>query len=143
LSKQPLVITSRKVQTCTTTINVIQPEEELFMDHNTMFGQDVVESFLYLHSFTKYDDLAIQSKTTTSTGIAMKTTPKRPFTTSPTQYHDYSKVFSETALHQLPMHQPWDHGIELKPGASMCNCSIYVFTPKEAEALKEYITEHL
>jgi hypothetical protein len=38
--------------------------------------------------------------------------------------------------------QPWDHVIELKPGASMKNCSIYRLTPKESLALKEYIEEH-
>jgi hypothetical protein len=59
LTKQPLVITSRKMQTHATTINVIQAEEELFTDHNTIFSQDAVENFLYLHSFTKYDNLAI------------------------------------------------------------------------------------
>jgi hypothetical protein len=111
------------------------------MDHKMTFGQDAVESFLYLHSFTKYDNLAIRS--TTSTGIAVKTTPKQPLTHIPAQYHNYSKVFSETALHWLPKHQPWDHVIELKPGASMHNCGIYRLTPQEAEALKEYITEHL
>jgi hypothetical protein len=91
------------------------------MDHKTTFGQDAVESFLYLHSFTKYDELAIQSKTTTSMGIAAKATPKQPLSHIPAQYHNYSKVFSETASHQLPKHQPWDHVIELKPGGSMRN----------------------
>jgi transposase InsO family protein len=61
----------------------------------------------------------------------------------PEQYQQYSKVFSEEASHRLPQHQPWDHAIELIPGATMKNCGIYRLTPKEENALKEYITDHL
>jgi hypothetical protein len=42
LSQQPLVITSKKVQTRATTINVIQAEDELFQDQNTTFGQEAI-----------------------------------------------------------------------------------------------------
>jgi hypothetical protein len=101
-----------------------------------------MEVFLYNHSFSKYDHLAIHPKTTTSMEIAAKNAPKSPMNHVPSQYSKYSKVFSETALHWLPQHQPWDHVIELKPGASMKNCSIYRLTPKESLALKEYIEEH-
>jgi hypothetical protein len=102
-----------------------------------------MESFLYIHSFAKYDDLAIRAKTTTSTTLATKATPKLRNELLPGQFQRYSKVFSETASHRLPTHQPWDHAIKLKPGSSMRNCGIYRLTPKESEALKEYITEHL
>ena len=75
--------------------------------------------------------------------IAAKDAPKVAMDHIPSQYSKYSKIFSKTALHRLPQHQPWDHAIELKPGASMKNCSIYRLTPKESLALKEYIEEHL
>jgi hypothetical protein len=143
LSRQPLVIMSRKIQTRDTTINVIQAEDELFQDQDTTFGQEAMESFLHIHSFAKYDDLAVRAKTTTSTTLATKATPKLQNELLPVQFQRYSRVFSETASHRLPTHQPWDHTIELKPGSSMRNCGIYRLTPKESEALKEYITEHL
>jgi hypothetical protein len=61
----------------------------------------------------------------------------------PEKYHLYSKVFSKEVSHHLPQHQPWDHAIDLVPGATMKNCGIYRLTPKEETALKEYITDHL
>jgi hypothetical protein len=132
---------SRKPQTRATTINALQPEEEPWIPEDT-FAQEAMEVFLYNHSFSKYDHLAIRAKTTTSTEIAAKNAPKSPTNHVPSQYSKYSKVFSETASHRLPQHQPWDHVIKLKPGASMKNCSIYRLTPKESLALKEYIEEH-
>jgi hypothetical protein len=35
----------------------------------------------------------------------------------PAQYQMYSRVFSEEASHEFPPSRPWDHTIELKPGA--------------------------
>jgi hypothetical protein len=143
MPKDMLIITSKKEQTRATTINVIQAEDELFQDQDTTFRQEAMESFLYIHSFAKYDDLAIRAKTTTSTTLAAKATPRLQNKLLLVQFQRYSKVFSETASHRLPTHQSWDHTIELKPGSSMRNCGIYRLTPKELEALKEYITEHL
>jgi hypothetical protein len=42
-------------------------------------------------------------------------TPDNP--NIPVQYQMYSRVFSEEASHKFPPSQPWDHAIELKPGA--------------------------
>jgi hypothetical protein len=35
----------------------------------------------------------------------------------PPPYQMYSRVFSEEASHEFPLSRPWDHVIELKPGA--------------------------
>ena len=59
LSQKTLVITSRRAQTCTTTINVIQPSQEVPDIVDAMFSQEAMENFLYMQSFTKYDHLAI------------------------------------------------------------------------------------
>ena len=59
LSQKPLVITSRKMQTRATTINVIQPSQEVPDIVDAMFSQEAMENFLYMHSFAKYDHLAI------------------------------------------------------------------------------------
>jgi len=76
--------------------------------------------------------------------VCGKDCPEKPSVEHiPSHFWCYVKVFSEEASHRLPMHKPWDHAIDLKPGASMKNCSIYRLTPKEADALKEYISEHL
>src|SRR5579859_7215457 len=78
-----------------------------------------------------------------STEITVKAASKTSIDHIPAQYQRYSKLFSEEASQRLPKHQPWDHAINLKPGAKIKKCSIYRLTPKESIALKEYITEHL
>ena len=143
LSKVPFVIRSDKPQTHTTTINAMLSSEDTLDQEANEFTQDAMETFLYNHSWCKYDDLAIQAKTTTSTEIAARNAPKPSISHIPEQYQKYSQVFSEEASHRLPKHQAWDHAIDLKPGMSMKNCSIYRLTPKESSALNEYITEHL
>jgi len=55
----------------------------------------------------------------------------------------YAKVFSEQASHRLPQHQPWDHVIDLIPGAAFRKCSVYRLTPSETTALKVIIADHL
>ena len=105
LSQKPLVITSRKTQTLATTINVIQPCLEVPDIVDTMFSQEAMENFLYMHSFAKYDHLAIQAKITTSTDIAARSVPKSSLEHILVQSRN-SRVFSEEASHQLPSHQP-------------------------------------
>ena len=140
LSQKPLVITSRKTQTCTTTINVIQPSQEVPDMVDALFSQEAMENFLYMHSFAEYGHLAISAKTTTSTEIAARTVPKSSLDHIPVKFRNYRGI-SEEASHRLPSHQPWDHVIDLKPGATMKNCGIYRLTPRETVALKIHIKE--
>jgi hypothetical protein len=49
---------SRKPQMRATTINALQPEEEPWIPEDT-FAQEAMEVFLYNHSFSKYNHLAI------------------------------------------------------------------------------------
>ncbi len=125
LSEVPLIIQLDKLQTCTTTINAMIPGKDTPDQATNEFTQDAMEAFLYNHSFSKYDDLAIRAKTTTSTTIVARNAPEPSTAHIPVQYQKYSKVFSEEASHHLPKHQAWDHAIELKSGVSMKNCSIY------------------
>jgi len=102
-----------------TTINALVTNEDTPDQVINKFAQDAMEAFLYNHSFTKYNNLTIRAKTTTSTKIAARTAPKPSTTHIPVQYWRYSKVFSLEASHRLPKHQAWDHAIDLKPGTSM------------------------
>jgi hypothetical protein len=143
LSKKPLVITSKKAQTRATTINVIQPSSSAEESLEPDFALDALESFIYALSFAKYDNLAIRAKTTTSTGLAAQTASKASSAHIPAQFRQYTKIFNEEASRRLPQNQPWDHAIELIPGASMPRCGIYCLTPKELDALQDYVTEHV
>ena len=62
----------------------------------------------------------------------------------PTEYHSYNKVFSEEQAMRFPASRPWDHAIELLPDASHAlDCKVYLLTPKEQEALNQFLEEHL
>jgi hypothetical protein len=68
---------------------------------------------------------------------------KSTVTIIPEQFRRYAKVFSEEASHRLPKHQPWDHAIDLVPGATIKKCGIYRLTPKELQALCEWLADQL
>ena len=89
-----------------TTINALNPDNPDTLVSEKALTQDAIEAFLYSHSFTKYNNLAIQAKTTTSTGIVAKTAPKPSMDHLSAQFHRYPKVFSEQESHRLPQHQP-------------------------------------
>ena len=62
----------------------------------------------------------------------------------PVQYRDFTKVFSEEESQQLPQHQPWDHAIDLEPGAvQKWKIKSYPMSPKEQEELDKFLKEHI
>ena len=56
---------------------------------------------------------------------------------------EFADVFSEKGFERLPQHRPWDHAIELKPDFKPSDCKVYPLSPKEQQALKEFIDENL
>jgi hypothetical protein len=53
-------------------------------------------------------------------------------------------VFSEEALHKFPPSRPWDHAIELKPGAPAALPSKLIpLSQAELEELRKFVKEHL
>lgn len=61
----------------------------------------------------------------------------------PPVYHDFVDVFQEDTFDQLPTRRPWDHAIELVPGAKPYAGSVYSMTLDEQKALDEMLEEHL
>ena len=61
----------------------------------------------------------------------------------PPQYAKYAKVFDEPKGGELPPQQPFDHGIELKETFIPKVAKSYPMNPKETEACKVFIDEHL
>jgi hypothetical protein len=61
----------------------------------------------------------------------------------PEPYQQYSRVFSEDALHEFPPSCIWDHAIELKPNApaALPGKSIPL-SQAEQEELHKFIVEH-
>jgi hypothetical protein len=61
----------------------------------------------------------------------------------PSQYCIYLRVFSEEAPHKFPPSQPWDHAIELKPGAPAALPSKLIpLSQAEQGELQTFIKEH-
>ena len=95
----------------------------------------------------KWKVLSQIQKTTTSTQLVINKAEKKPQQTwdqiVPKQYHCFKKVFSEEESKWLPKSRPWDHAIDLKPNApASFDYKFYPLSPKEQEALEEFLKEH-
>ena len=55
----------------------------------------------------------------------------------------FGQVFSEEGFAKLPNRKPWDHAIELTPGAQPKGCKVYPLSVKEQAELDVFITENL
>ena len=87
-------------------------------------------------------------KGTFSTDIAAKTNVAKYEKTFeelvPPEYREHAKVFSDQESQRLPQHKPWDHAIDLKPGApEFLKGGIYRLSPQEQVALDAFLEEHL
>lgn len=69
--------------------------------------------------------------------------PKNLDALIPSQYHRFKDVFEKKAAERFPISRPYDHAIELKPGFVPRNCKVYPLTPKEEEAMTEFVDENL
>ena len=56
---------------------------------------------------------------------------------------EFPSVFSAKDFDQLPERRPWDHAIDLTPGATPADCKIYPLNPQEQKALDEFLEENL
>ena len=80
-------------------------------------------------------------KLTLSTALAQAT--ERVEQKLPPQYAKYAIVFDEPKGGELPPQWPFDHGIELKETFIPKVAKSYPMNPKEMEACKTFIDEHL
>ena len=80
-------------------------------------------------------------KLTLSTALAQAA--KRVEQKRSPQYAKYAKVFDEPEGGELPPRRPFDHGIELKETFVPKIAKSYPMNPKESEACKAFINEHL
>lgn len=56
---------------------------------------------------------------------------------------EYQDVFEQKEFDQLPERRPWDHAIELTPGAKPSDCKVYPLCQAEQRALDEFLEENL
>ena len=81
------------------------------------------------------------NKITLSTELAQAA--KAPDQKIPDWCSDLEDVFSENTHNVLPPHRPYDHTVDLKPSFVPKIVKIYPLNPKEQEACKVFINEHL
>jgi hypothetical protein len=76
---------------------------------------------------------------------AFKEKPTRTFEEMvPEPYRKFGTVFSESESERLPVHQPWDHAIDLIPGApETMRTKIYPMSVNEQEELDKFLEENL
>ena len=55
----------------------------------------------------------------------------------------FEQVFSEEGFARLPNRKPWDHAIELVPGAQPKGCKVYPLSVTEQSELDRFLTENL
>jgi hypothetical protein len=71
-------------------------------------------------------------------------TPEQVKAKIPKQYHNYWKVFSDLQSQRFPPSRPWDHAINLKPGApATLPAKVYPAPPKECEYWQQFTREGL
>ena len=59
-------------------------------------------------------------------------------------YREYAAVFSEQESERLPNHKPWDHAIDLTPGApANLRTKIYLMSLTEQAELDTFLEENL
>ena len=79
-----------------------------------------------------------------STDLAIKAHSEQKEVVIPPEYRCFASVFSDEESQRFPPSRPWDHAIELKPGApSHLQCKVYPMTREEDEALDKFIDEQL
>jgi hypothetical protein len=55
----------------------------------------------------------------------------------------FGQVFSEEGFAKLPNWKPWDHAIELVPGAQPKGCKVYPISVTEQSELDRFLTKNL
>src|SRR3954471_7794453 len=94
------------------------------------------------------EEVWIRAHENMATKLAIEAEMKREKKTTeeiiPVQYHDFIKdVFSKESFDKLPPRKPWDHMIELVPGAQPIDCKIYPLSSEEQKQLDEFLKENL
>ena len=61
----------------------------------------------------------------------------------PEQYKGFEEVFEKAEFNTLPPKRPWDHVIELKPGAEPAGCKVHPLNLDKQKELNMFLEEHL
>jgi hypothetical protein len=92
----------------------------------------------------RYDPLFKEfQKTTISSEIAQEAEKKKEKATLPPEYSEFSEIFEKKATDHVPPSRSFDHAIDLDKDFVPKVAKVYPLNPKESDACKEFIKEHL
>lgn len=57
------------------------------------------------------------------------------------KYHDFKEVFYKCRASALPLHRPYDCGINLLPGTTLPSIRFYSLLAAESQAMQKYIPD--
>ena len=80
-------------------------------------------------------------KTTLAMELAQQT--EKPKAKLPQLYVDFKDVFEKKTIDELPPSRTFDHTIELNEGFFPKVAKVYPLNPKEQEACRTFVNEHL
>ena len=80
-------------------------------------------------------------KTTLVTELAQQM--EKPKAKLPQSYVDFRDVFDKKTIDELPPSRTFDYAIELNKGFSSKVAKVYSLNPKEQEACRAFVNEHL
>ena len=93
----------------------------------------------------RHPDIEIRATSTISQWLAeafrRNSEPVRP--AIPDYLREFDNVFSKESFDALPESKPWDHTIELVPGAEPTGCKVYPLSPSEQQELDAFLQENL
>ena len=105
-------------------------------------GMEEGERLLAIHIGA--EELSVRMKMTHSTEIASAHKDTRTIEEIlPSYCLLYRDVFEKKTFDELPPRRPWDHTIELIPGAKPLDCKIYPLSRDEQTQLEEFLKENL
>ncbi len=85
-----------------------------------------------------------QLRATTSTELAIKAQQYTKKVEIPTEYQQFTKVFSEQESKRFPPKRAWDHAIEFKKDApDAVDCKVYPMNRIEDDAVQKFLQEEL
>lgn len=128
-------------------------EENLILPITTLSRQDIFLGLDWLGKHNPTIDWAtkkiafpngirINAFQTTSTRIAAAA--KKEEVHLPDQYKDFADIFDEHGFDELPPRRPWDHAIDLKPGAEpRVRGKTYPLSSEEQIELDKFLDENL
>ena len=78
-----------------------------------------------------------------ATELAIATERVKPKVSLPSEYTDFTQVFSKEATDHVPLSQPYNHEINLNESFVPKIGKIYLLSPDEKKATEDFLKENL